>query len=269
MRIVNLSSGSKANSTFVGYNDTKILIDVGLAPKTLSERLSEIGENLENIKAVLITHEHSDHIKALKTLAKKYDIDFYIHRDLILSGFLVDIKFKKGKLHEFTDEEFDIGDLEIMPFAVSHDAIAPVGFTIKVKGSKSKFGIVTDTGIVTDNMKKQLAGSKIVFIESNYDEDMLLNGSYPYPVKQRIYGEKGHLSNEQSLELAKFLFENGTKCFALSHISQNNNTYDLAFTNYINFFESAGYVLDKDVFVRISYQDKHGNNFILKEESYE
>lgn len=269
MRIVNLASGSKANSTFVEYNDTRILIDVGLIEKTLKERLLEIGEKLEDINAVLITHEHSDHIKALKSLAKKYDIDFYLHKKLIDSGFLAEIKFKQGKLHPFEEEKFCINDLEITPFAVSHDAIAPVGFTINVLGSKSKFGIVTDTGVVSEKMKKQLSGSKIVFIESNYDENMLLNGFYPYQVKQRIFGEKGHLSNIQSLELAKFLFKNGTKCFVLSHISQNNNTYDLAYLNFINYFQSNGFVLDKDVFVRISYQERHGNKFSLKEEFYE
>ena len=98
---------------------------------------------------------------------------------------------------------------------------------------------------------------------------MLVNGSYPYWLKQRILGEKGHLSNTQSLELAKFLFNNGTKCFVLSHLSENNNTQEMAYLNYISYFESNGFVLDKDVFVRLSYQDKHGNNFNLKEEFYE
>lgn len=269
MRIVNLASGSRANSTFVGYNETKILIDAGLVFKNLSEKLNQIGECVENIKAVCVTHEHIDHIKSLKMLAKKTDIDFYIHKDVVDSGILSDIEFKPEKLHTFEKSMFSIGELEITPFAVSHDAVAPVGFIVSVSGSKSKFGIVTDTGEVSETMKKNLAGSKIVFIESNYDENMLLGGNYPYQVKQRIFGEKGHLSNDESLELAKFLFENGTKCFALSHISQNNNSYDLAYLNYINYFENNGYVLDKDIFIRLSYQDKHGNNFILKEEFYE
>ena len=102
MRIVNLSSGSKANSTFVGFNDTKILIDAGLNEKKLCESLLEIGENIENIKSVFVTHEHIDHIRAIKNLAKKTEIDFYFHKELIDSGALKDFKFKEGKLHSFT-----------------------------------------------------------------------------------------------------------------------------------------------------------------------
>lgn len=268
MRIVNLASGSKANSTFLSFEDTKILIDVGLSEKLLIERLSEIGESLNDISAICITHEHSDHIKSLKALLKKYNICAYMHKNLAESDYILSLNIAPEKIYKFTDEKFSIGKLEIMPFAVSHDAISPVGFTVNVAGSSSKFGIVTDTGIALDGMKKTLSGSKIVFIESNYDEFMLRNGSYPFAIKQRILGEKGHLSNAQSLELAKFLYENGTKCFVLSHISENNNTINQAYMGYVSFFEEQGLVLDKDVFIRLSYQDKHGNNFSLNEDFY-
>ena len=268
MKIVNLASGSKANSTFISFDDSKILIDVGLSERQLKERVSEIGESLSEISGICITHEHIDHIKSLKTLVKKYDIDVYLHENLANSTAVSDINFKTNKLHKFTDIKFNIGKLEIKPFSVSHDAINPVGFAINVIGSKSKFGIVTDTGLVLDDMKKSLAGAKIVFIESNYDEFMLQNGDYPYLVKQRIAGEKGHLSNTQSLEFAKFLYDNGTKCFVLSHISENNNTIDRAYFGYAEYFKNQGLELDKDVFIRLSYQNKHGNNFSLKEDYY-
>jgi len=266
MRIVNLASGSKANSTFVSFEDTKILIDIGLSERQLLERLSEIGENLGNISAVCITHEHIDHIKSLKTIAKKYDCDFYLHEKLADSLSIKEIVFKAGKLHKFCGKKFNIGKLEILPFDVSHDAIAPVGFTINVQGSSSKFGIVTDTGVVSENMKNSLSGSKIVFIESNYDELMLKNGGYPFSLKLRILSEKGHLSNQQSLDFAKYLFDNGTKCFVLSHISENNNTIEKAFFMYADYFKNRGLELDKDVFIRLSYQGKHGNNFSLNED---
>ena len=266
MRIINLASGSKGNCTFVCYNDTKILIDVGLNEKQFIERLDTIGEKINDIVGVCITHEHIDHIRAMKTLSKKYEMDFYIHKNLAESSQLSDIVFKEGKLHKFIDQKFNIGDLEIHPFDTSHDAVAPVGFTVNVFGSKSKFGIMTDTGVVFDRAVKMLEHSKIVFIESNYDEKMLMSGSYPQILKQRVAGNKGHLSNKQSLELAKRLYESGTKCFVLSHLSENNNTPELAFLNYAQFFEEQGYVLDKDVFIRLSYQNRHGNNFSLKEE---
>ena len=102
--------------------------------------------------------------------------------------------------------------------------------------------------------------------ESNYDENMLVSGKYPYLLKQRIAGNKGHLSNAQSLDLARFLYDNGTKCFVLSHISENNNTYELAFSNYVDYFEQNNIQLNKDVYVRVSFQEKRGNNFKLEED---
>ena len=266
MRIVNLASGSKANCTFVSVNDTKILIDVGLSEKKLKAELEEIDEHLNEINAVLITHEHIDHIRSLKVLAKKYDIKFYLHKNLADSDFLNDISFKENALYKFVDEKFLIGDIEITPFDISHDAIAPVGFVAKAKGSKSKVAFLTDVGEINDKIKSVISGSKYVFLESNYDENMLENGVYPRPVKDRIAGRFGHLSNKDSLELAKYLYSTGTKCFVLSHLSENNNTAELAYLNYVNFFKAQGLTLDKDVFVRLSFQHKHGNNFILKEE---
>lgn len=266
MRIVNLSSGSKANSTFVGFNDSKILIDAGLVEKKLIEHLQMIKENIADIKAIFVTHEHVDHIRAIKTLAKNYDMDFYFHEELIESGALKDIKFKEGKLHSFSSNMVNIGDLQIQPFDISHDAVHPVGFVINVFGSSAKAGFVTDLGVVTDAVKRALINTKIVFLESNYDEEMLFGGKYPFLLKKRIAGEKGHLSNNQSLELAKFLYENGTKCFVLSHISENNNTYEKALANYVDYFDSNNIKLNQDVIVKVSFQMKHGNNFILKEE---
>lgn len=266
MRIVNLSSGSKANSTFIGFNETKILIDAGLSEKILCEHLNQINERMENINAIFVTHEHIDHIRAIKMLAKKYDIDFYFHEELINSGKLADIKFKEGRVHTFTTELVNIGDLQVQPFEISHDAVRPVGFVVNVFGSKSKAGFATDLGIVSESVKQALSGSKIVFLESNYDEEMLLGGKYPLILKRRISSEHGHLSNEQSLELAKFLYDNGTKCFVLSHISENNNTYELALSNFVDYFESNNIKLNQDVIIKLSFQMKHGNNFTLKEE---
>ena len=266
MRIVNLSSGSKANSTFVGFGESKILIDAGLVEKKLCEELLAIGESIENVKAVFVTHEHIDHIRAIKTLAKKFDIDFYFHEGVVSAGVIDDIKFKEGRIHTFKDGIVNIGDLQIQPFDISHDATAPVGFVVNVFGSKTKAGFVTDLGIVSESVKKRLLGTRIVFLESNYDEQMLEGGPYPYILKRRISGEKGHLSNIQSLELAKYLYENGTKCFVLSHISENNNTYELALANFVDYFEKNNIKLNQDVIVKVSRQMQHGNNFTLKEE---
>ncbi len=266
MRIVNLASGSKANSTFIDSGKTKILIDVGLNEKKLLERLGKIGEKIEDIQAVLITHEHIDHIRALKNLAKKYAIKFYVHEKLLELDEMANCEIKYGKLVTFNNEKFVVGDIEVLPVDISHDAVSPVAFVVGKTGTTAKAGFVTDTGYISKNVQEKFAGVKMVFIESNYDEEMLLNGKYPYVVKQRIFGEKGHLSNAQSLEFAKQLYKSGTRCFVLSHISENNNTKEIAYKNYAEYFESQNLVLDKDVFIRISFQNKCGNNFSLRED---
>lgn len=266
MRIVNLASGSKGNSTFVEYNGTKILIDCGLSARELQKRLVMVGSRLDEINAICITHEHSDHIKGIVTLAKKYDMTFFVHKKL--ENYFSEIEgiSVSSKLKTFECEPFEIGDIVISPFEISHDAIFPVGFVISVKGSKTKVGFATDLGIVTSKVKEALNGTKIVFLESNYDEEMLINGYYPIEVKKRIKGDHGHLSNSQSLELANWLYSGGTKYFVLSHISENNNTKELAYKTYAEFFKSQGLVLDKDIVIRLSFSDKHGNNFNIKEE---
>lgn len=266
MRIINLASGSKANSTFVAFGDTKILIDVGLSEKKLKEELASVGESIENINAVIVTHEHIDHIKGLKSLAKNTNMSFYFHKKVIDEKAYGDIVFKEGVLRTFESMKFNIGDFEIEPIETSHDSVRPVAFVLNVHESKTRAAFVTDLGIVSENIKNTLKGVKIIFLESNYDEEMIDGGPYPYIVKQRIKSDKGHLSNSQSLELAKFLYENGTKCFVLSHISQNNNTYEKAYVNYASYFESLGLKIGEDIKIKVSFQEKHGNNFLINEE---
>ena len=132
--------------------------------KLLVQHLNEINERIENITAIFVTHEHIDHIRAIKNLAKKYDMDFYFHQDLINSGKLDDIKFKEGKVRGFTTDIVNIGDLQVQPFEISHDAVRPVGFVVNVFGSRSKAGFATDLGVVSDSVKQMLSGVKIVFL---------------------------------------------------------------------------------------------------------
>lgn len=266
MRIVNLASGSKGNATFVEHENTKLLIDAGISEKELAKRLGDIGKELSEIDAVLITHEHTDHVKAVKTLAKKYDINFYIETGLADSEFFKDVCFKDGKLHKILLESFVVGSIVVQPFAVSHDAISPVGYVLNGKGCKSKVGFATDLGIIDENVKNALKNAKLLFLEANYDENMLFAGNYPYIVKKRIASQKGHLSNLQALELADELYNCGTKCFVLSHISENNNTEEKAYSCFAEHFKEKGLSLDKDIYIRLSYQNKRGNNFVLKEE---
>ena len=266
MRIVNLASGSKGNSTFLSYDNIKLLIDVGISERRIKAELESIGESIDGIRAVLITHEHTDHIHALKSLAKKFNFDVYVHGELAESESFKALAIPENRVKTFEKEPFCVGEIEIMPFDIFHDSLCPVGFVVNVRGSKAKVGFVTDTGMFDENMVKALSGVKMIFIESNYDENLLKHGNYPYNIKKRILSDFGHLSNLQSLELAKRLFESGTKCFILSHLSENNNSPEIAYSNYADYFAQEGYTLDKDVVLRLSFQHKHGNNFILNEE---
>ena len=199
-------------------------------------------------------------------MAKNTDITFFVHKHLFESDYFNDISFKDGKIRTFEDIKFNVGDLEIEPMEVSHDSIRPVAFVVNAFASKSRVAFVTDIGFISENIKNILKGVKIIFLESNYDENMIDGGPYPYIVKERIKGNKGHLSNIQSLELAKFLYENGTRAFVLSHISQNNNTYEKAYVNYAAYFESLGLTIGKDIIIKVSFQDKIGNKFSVKED---
>lgn len=265
MRIVNLASGSKGNSTFVHYKDTKILIDAGISVGKLKTRLKEIGEGLENIDAVFITHEHTDHIAAVTELIKKFNIKVYMHEALLEKN-VFSAAFRANIFTFNCTQPTIFQDICVQAFETSHDSVRPVGFVLNACGSRSKVGFVTDLGLVTDDVIFALSGAKIVFIESNYDESMLEFGPYPWPLKNRIRGKYGHLSNTQSVELADRLYKSGTKCFVLSHLSEVNNTPERAYDNFKEHFENLGYVLDKDLFIRVSSQGKHGNNFCLKEE---
>ena len=266
MRIVNLFSGSKGNCTFIGYGTSKILIDAGSTAKKIEESLLEIGENMSEIRAVLVTHEHDDHIHALKRLVKKYDFDVFVHEKVALTGEFCDLEIDKNRIKTFSNGEFEVGEFQVLPFETSHDSLCAVGFCVSVLHSRAKVGFVTDTGTFDENMVKALSGAKIVFIESNYDENMLFDGNYPPVIKRRIASDHGHLSNYQSLELAKQLYLSGTKCFVLSHISENNKTYEIAYSNFADYFSGSEGPQDKDVKLRVAFQRKHGNNFILKED---
>lgn len=266
MHILNLASGSKANCTLAQYGDTKILIDAGLSVRELEKRLECTNVKLCEISAVIITHEHSDHIKGLIALAKKSNINVFVHKKLFESGAIIGLSLLGERVKTFEENAFEIGEICVAPFLISHDAVCPVGFVLSVNSSKSKIGFVTDLGEVTETVKEALSGAKIVYIESNHDKQMLLDGYYPQNVKTRIAGRFGHLSNEQSIKFASWLFDRGTKCFILSHLSENNNTPELAYGVYADFFERKGLVLDKDVFIRLSFQHKCGNNITLKEE---
>jgi phosphoribosyl 1,2-cyclic phosphodiesterase len=226
MNVVLLASGSKGNALLVCSGRTRLLIDAGLSTRELCRRLALADVSPETLDAVLVTHEHVDHVRGLGLLSRRFDLPVYVHH--AVAPVLFD-SHRPERLIEFAaGMELDCGDLGVRPFAVTHDASAPVGFTFT--GSRCKLGMATDLGIATRLVTDALRGCRGLVLEANHDEAMLRDGPYPWPVKQRVKGNHGHLSNRASAALLEELCWPGLDSVCLAHLSETNNQPQLAAT---------------------------------------
>ena len=224
MNVCLLASGSKGNSLLISSGHTRLLIDAGLSARELCRRLALTGVAPEDLDAVLVTHEHIDHVRGLGVLCRRYRLPVYLHHATAVS--LTD---RPERVIEFeTGTELPVGDLGIRAFPVTHDAQAPVGFT--VSGPAGKVGVATDLGIATRLVAEELRHCRTLVLESNHDEEMLRDGPYPWPLKQRIKGNHGHLSNRDSADLLGTLCWEGLETVFLAHLSETNNHPGLART---------------------------------------
>ena len=214
-----LASGSKGNAFYISDGFTSILIDAGLSAKEIKRRLKSRGLNPKDLDAVLVTHEHSDHIQAVGVLSRQLKLPIYLSRKIEKK---VSIGRSVYEIRTFNSgSTFQINNLAVHPFAVSHDAADPVGFTIGQNGSR--IGLATDLGIVTPHVKENLKHCHLLILEANYDPDMLENGPYPWHLKRRIQSRSGHLSNGQSKRLLMELQHKGLEHVILAHLSETNN----------------------------------------------
>ena len=229
MRLLNIASGSTGNATYIGSEHTHILIDAGVSRKRILSGLSDAGLTLDDIDAILVTHEHMDHISSLGVLERTREIPVYATEGTIrqirqcgnIGSFNTDV------LHCVkTDTPFQIGDLRVRPLKVDHDAAEPVCFRLE-SGQKS-CAVVTDLGEYNSYLLKNLKDLDILMLESNHDVRMLETGPYPYPLKMRILGRYGHLSNENSGMFLSELLHDRIRHILLGHISRENNTRELA-----------------------------------------
>jgi phosphoribosyl 1,2-cyclic phosphodiesterase len=216
-----LSSGSKANSTFIEVGSQRILIDCGLSATQLSKRLLSLGVDPSSINGIIITHEHSDHITGVPSLSRRYKIPVYANQ-----ATAEHIESPYGMEHFVTGESFQIGDAVIRPFGIVHDAVDPVGFVIEGEGLK--FAQATDLGKVTTVVKEALQGAHAVVLESNHDLGMLYTSHYSWELKQRIASSHGHLSNDVAGRLLAELAHPELFQVVLGHLSENCNTPDTA-----------------------------------------
>ncbi len=226
LRLCILGSGSSGNCTYVASATTAILVDGGLSAKAIATRLEKIGASLEQVKGVCLSHEHSDHIAGLKTLQSKYAIPLFANEGTIQglknSKDLAALAWQKFQ----TGSAFEIGDLNIEPFSVPHDAMEPVGFVITC-GAES-IGIVTDLGIPTALVRERLKNCNAIVLESNHDEEMLMNSQRPWQLKQRILGRQGHLSNVRAAAMLAEIAGPHLQRVFLAHLSSECNRQDVA-----------------------------------------
>lgn len=219
-----LGSGSSGNATFIQGAYTSILLDCGFSLPQIKKRLESIGKDIEEIEAIFITHEHVDHICGLKRLLNMYDIPVFMTRGTFHA--LREIIGDSTKIQVFeSGDAIRIGEFHIQSFSVTHDAQDPVNYVITNDGVK--IGFATDCGYPSKLIANRLKGCQGLIIESNYCPDMLMKGTYPAHIKQRIQSRFGHLSNQQMLQLLSGIIDDTLRALVLAHISENNNHYGL------------------------------------------
>lgn len=230
MRLCSIASGSSGNCIYTGSENTHLLVDAGISAKRIEAGLKELQLTGADIQGLLITHEHSDHVKGIGVLARRYGIPVYGTKATLeqIKGMSCLGAIDEGLYHVIhADEPFVIGDMEVNPFHISHDAADPVAYCFQSGGKKA--AVATDMGFYNDYIVDRLKEMDVLLLEANHDIQMLQVGPYPYPLKQRILGNRGHLSNESAGQLLCRVLHDDLKKIYLGHLSKENNYAELAY----------------------------------------
>ena len=254
LRFSPLFSGSSGNSTYVGCGDAHILIDAGDSGTRVIRELRGIGIDPAQLSAILVTHEHSDHIKGIGILSRKFDLPVYATEGTwrAMEKKIGTVPAKNRRVFE-PEQDFFIGGIDVIPFSIPHDAAQPVGYVFEAAGAK--LAIATDLGCIRDSWLKYVVGADAVILESNFDPGMLDYGPYPLELKRRIRGRHGHLSNDDAGEVAVELVRHGAARIILGHLSKENNYPDLALKCTENALRQAGYVPYEDIQLNVASRD--------------
>ena len=248
-----LASGSSGNSIFISDGKKNILIDAGLSGKDLEKRLKKINISANEIDAIIITHEHRDHISGAGVISRRYDIPIYAN-NLTWKHSYECIGNVAERYCRIIKNDFMIGDIAIHPFSISHDAASPLAYILYC--NNKSVGIATDMGYFDEKIVKELQGLDFLIIEANHDLDMLMTGNYPWKVKHRIKGEKGHLSNDDTAALLPKVIENNAPHILLAHLSEDNNDKEVAYITIKNSLKANDFKEGKDYNLDFTYQDK-------------
>lgn len=255
LKYCSVGSGSSGNCHIITYKDTGILVDAGLAGKTITAGIKKAGFDIDKIRGIFITHEHSDHIKGAGIMSRKLDIPIYANLKTWCS-----MKDKIGNVKEENmvvfenDKTYALGDIKIRPFSIPHDSEDAVGYNIY--SENQKMSIATDIGYVTENIRRNLKNSKLVVLESNYDPNMLMMGSYSYSLKKRVMSEGGHLSNEEAASFCTELVDGGTETILLAHLSKENNFPELAYATSKNVLTNNQMIVGQDLMLDVLSRER-------------
>jgi len=239
MKVINLSSGSDGNLTYIESETTRILVDAGLSCSNIFKRLALLNVSPEMLDGVVITHEHSDHTMGMDIFCSKYNIPVYAHPS-VWYGLNKKVKKLKEENKKLFEGDFNIGDIHIIPVAIPHDVPC---FGYSFENNEKKISILTDLGHTNDRILSSVQGSQIVYLEANYDKRLLSqNEKYPLILKRRIAGLNGHLSNDDCAAFIVQLLVRGTRQIVLSHLSKDNNSPDVAYNSICQTLLGAGIV---------------------------
>lgn len=255
MRFSILASGSTGNATYIETEKVRLLIDAGLSGKQITSLLERIGVKPESLDAILLTHEHNDHVKGIGVMARRYKLPVYTNEATWLALPKSVGAFAHRQQHIFaTGSVLTLGDLEIESFGTSHDAAEPMGFCFYHRGAK--LSLMTDLGYVSDKIKAQVRGSDVLICEANHDIEMLQMGRYPWNLKRRILSDVGHLSNEDAGEALLDIIDSRSEDVYLAHLSRDNNMIDLARMTVSQILQDGGLEVGKEVKLHDTYHDR-------------
>lgn len=258
MNYCSLASGSSGNSHYISTENTKILLDVGMSHRYIKKALESIGESIESVDGIFITHEHTDHIKGLPMILKKQKIPVFITEPTFEK---IKTKIREEDMDQViivnSQTNLSIGDVAIQAFDISHDAADPKGYVFRHQDKK--LSIVTDIGTMTDQIVEFITGSNFLVIEANHDVNMVMYGAYPYYLKRRILSEFGHLSNEDAAKTILKVYKSGSlKNVVLAHLSKENNLPELAHLTVKRLLEEKGIDTDQEINLDLTYRDRIG-----------
>ena len=260
-----LFSGSSGNSVYIACGGVRLLVDAGVSAARVEANLDEIGVSPEELDAILVTHEHIDHIRGLGVLSRKYGVPIYANE-----GTWSGIEQKESGIPMrcrrtfYTGEEFSVGRMSVHPFAIPHDAQEPVGYAFSC--GTLTCGVATDIGHISSGWMDAVSGCQALVLEANHDVEMVERGPYPQRLRRRILGRNGHLCNADCAKALLELAKKGTRAVSLAHLSADNNLPELAYNTVCEALSGAGYAVGSDISVTVARRDRVSDMLILMDE---